>query len=150
MKRDLAKLVGGALLAGIAVLALLPACAGPTGAAPSASAADTTAPATSAGLPAAPQPATQPANSAASDPLAKGKLLFDNTAGGVGCAACHGLDAKGNGPAGVNAPTIRGKNEGDVRAAIAGGVPMMTTIITLNDEEIAAVVAYLDYLSQQP
>jgi mono/diheme cytochrome c family protein len=77
-------------------------------------------------------------------------LIFEKTAGGVGCAACHGLDGKGNGPAGVNAPNIRGKNEGDLRAAISGGVPMMTSVIKLNDDEIAAVVAYLQYLSEQP
>jgi cytochrome c1 len=33
---------------------------------------------------------------------------------------------------------------------MSGGVPMMTSIIKLNDEEIAAVVAYMQYLSRQP
>lgn len=150
MTSHLMKLLGGMLFGG-AVLVALTACASSTGAASSApspaDASTLSAPAASAAL--ATQQATQPADRPG-DPLAKGKLLFEKTAGGVGCAACHGLDAKGNGPAGVNAPTIRGKNEGDVRAAIAGGVPMMTTIIKLDDDEIAAVVAYLDYLSQQP
>ncbi|MBI3979153.1 MAG: cytochrome c [Chloroflexi bacterium] len=83
------------------------------------------------------------------DPLARGKLLFDKTAGGMGCAQCHGLDGKGNGPAQVNAPNIRGKNEGDLRTAISGGVPMMS-FVKLNDEEITAVVAYLTWLNTQP
>lgn len=150
MKRDLVRLVGGLLFGG-AILVALAACAGPTGASPSPP--DGAAPPPSAATTALPtngQPVTQPANNATSDPLSKGKLIFEKTAGGMGCAICHGMDGKGNGPAGVGAPTIRGKMEGDVRAAISGGVPMMTTIITLNDEEISAVVAYMQYLSEQP
>ncbi len=144
MRRDLVKLVGGILFGG-AMLVALAACASSTGAASSAPEATTPA----AGAAPTTQQSTQPADKPASDPLAQGKLLFEKTAGGVGCAACHGLDGKGS-PTPVNAPNIRGKNEGDVRAAISGGVPMMTEIIKLNDEQIAAVVAYLDYLSRQP
>ncbi len=92
---------------------------------------------------------TPTANAGGGDLLAQGKVIFEKTAGGVGCATCHGLDGRGNGPAKVNAPNIRGKNEGDVRIAIQGGVPIMT-FIKLSDEEITAVVAYLKYLNEQP
>ena len=30
---------------------------------------------------------------------AKGKVIFDETAGDIGCAACHGEDARGDGAA---------------------------------------------------
>jgi mono/diheme cytochrome c family protein len=76
-------------------------------------------------------------------------LVFEKTAGGVGCALCHGLDGKGEGIAGLGAPDIRGKKEAQVRGALIGGVPLMS-FIKLSDEEITAVVAYLQYLNEQP
>lgn len=66
----------------------------------------------------------------------------------MGCAYCHGPEAKGNGVSGLGAPDIRGKTEAQVRAALAGGVPLMS-FIKLTDEEIAAVFAYLQYLNEQ-
>ncbi len=83
----------------------------------------------------------------ASNQLAQGKLIFEKTAGGVGCAYCHGLDAKGNGPAKNNAPDIRSKTEADIRAAVAGGVPVMS-IVKLTEAEFEAVAAYLATLNK--
>ncbi|MBI4301352.1 MAG: cytochrome c, partial [Chloroflexi bacterium] len=93
--------------------------------------------------------ATPTLSTSGSDLLTKGKLIFEKTAGGVGCAHCHGLDGKGRGPAGIQAANIRSKNEGDIRAAIQGGVPMMS-FIKLSDDEITAVAAYLQHLATQP
>ena len=78
--------------------------------------------------------------------LALGRTIFEKTAGGVGCAACHGMNARGG--AQSNAPDIRGADEMRVRAALAG-VAVMSRI-TLNDAEIAAVVAHLQELNKQP
>ncbi len=80
------------------------------------------------------------------NPLALGRTIFEKTAGGVGCAACHGPNARGG--AQFNAPDIRGADEMRVRAALAG-VAVMSRI-TLNDAEIAAVVAHLQELNKQP
>ncbi len=90
------------------------------------------------------KPAVAPA--AGSTPLAIGRTIFEKTAGDVGCAACHGLDAKGG--VQFKAPDIRGADEMRVRAALAG-VTVMTRI-ALNDAEIAAVVAHLQELNKQP
>lgn len=94
------------------------------------------------------QPTGQGTTPESSELLAKGKLIFEKTAGGVGCAYCHGLDGKGSGTSGVGAPPNRGKSEAEVRAALMG-VPQMS-FIKLSDDEIVAVVAYLQYLNQQP
>lgn len=144
MKRELVRLMGGILL-GAAMLVALTACGGSAGsAAPASSApAANTAPATNT------QPATQPGSQAGGDEvLAKGKLIFDKTAGGTGCAYCHGFDGKGAGPSGLNAPANRGKSETAVRDALKNA--QMMSFIKLTDEEITAVVAYLQYLNEQP
>jgi mono/diheme cytochrome c family protein len=75
-----------------------------------------------------------------------GREMFEKTAGGVGCAACHGMNARGG--AQFNAPDIRGADEQRLRAALAA-VTVMSRI-TLNDAEIAAVVAHLAELNKQP
>lgn len=92
---------------------------------------------------------TAPTGNGLSAQLEQGKLIFEKTAGGVGCAFCHKIDGKGNGPANVNAPSIRGKTEADIRAAVAGGVPMMA-IVKLTDAEFEAVAAYVAYLDTLP
>ncbi|MBI6546577.1 MAG: cytochrome c, partial [Cyanobacteria bacterium NC_groundwater_1444_Ag_S-0.65um_54_12] len=84
---------------------------------------------------ATPSPAGSPDN----DLIVKGKRIFEVTAGGVGCASCHGMD--GSGSEG-GAPYIRGASENQFRAALAGGAPAMS-FIKLNEDEIAAVLAYL-------
>jgi mono/diheme cytochrome c family protein len=98
--------------------------------------------------PAAPAPAAAAAAgpAAGANPRAVGRTMFEKTAGGVGCAACHGMDGKGG--AQFNAPDIRGADEMRVRAALAG-VAVMSRI-ALNDAEIAAVVAHLQELNKQP
>jgi len=151
LTRDLVKLVGGILVGGAAILAVLPACGGSAGGTPPASsgpAAEPGAPVTSAAPAGSPQPATQPGNQATGDLLAKGKLIFEKTAGGVGCAYCHGMDGKGAGPSGLSAPPNLGKSEVVVRGALKD-VELMG-FIKLGDGEIEAVVAYLQYLSEQP
>ncbi|MBI2185850.1 MAG: c-type cytochrome [Acidobacteria bacterium] len=98
-------------------------------------------------------PAQAAAASAAPAPAAlavagtvSGRMIFEKTAGGIGCAACHGLNGRGG--AQLNAPDIRGADEARLRAALAGVAAMSR--ITLNDAEIAAVVAYLQELNTQP
>ncbi|OFW00699.1 MAG: hypothetical protein A3I61_06895 [Acidobacteria bacterium RIFCSPLOWO2_02_FULL_68_18] len=93
----------------------------------------------------APAPAAAPA-AAGGDRLALGRMVFEKTAGGVGCAACHGLNGRGSTQ--LNAPDIRGADEARVRSALAG-VTVMSRI-TLTDAEIAAVVAHLQDLNTQP
>jgi mono/diheme cytochrome c family protein/DNA-binding beta-propeller fold protein YncE len=87
--------------------------------------------------------AAAPVTAAAST---SGRALYEKTAGGVGCAACHGINGRGSTQ--VSAPDIRGANEARVRAALAG-VAIMSRI-TLTDAEIAAVVAHLQELNAQP
>lgn len=139
LKRNWVKLVGGILLAG--VIAVLPACGGTTQAlsAPGAAAkAGQSAPTAVVSLPASPV--------SSGDSLAKGKLIYEKTAGGVGCASCHGLDGKGNKT--VGAPDNRGATEEKVRAALINAA--MMNFIKLTDEEITAVVEYLHWLATQP
>jgi len=82
----------------------------------------------------------------ADDPLlAQGKLIFEETAGGVGCAACHGLDATGDLDAG--GPFIQGASKAQLDAALDGGVPDMD-FIKLNRQEEKAVLAYLQHLGK--
>jgi mono/diheme cytochrome c family protein len=86
------------------------------------------------------------AASAASDRLTLGRTIFEQTAGGLGCASCHGVSGRGGGQ--LNAPDIRGADEARVRTALAGVAAMSR--ITLTDVEIAAVVAHLQELNKQP
>jgi mono/diheme cytochrome c family protein len=88
------------------------------------------------------------ADSADAAQLALGKEVFEVTAGGIGCASCHGLDGKGNGPANVGAPPNRGLDEARVRTAL-DNVELMSAI-KLTDAELKAVVAYLQFLDTQP
>jgi len=80
--------------------------------------------------------------------LEKGKQVYDYTAGGVGCAYCHGLDGKGHGESGEDAPNIRGKTATDVKQALSNVIYM--ELIEMSNEEIEAVGAYLQYLNTQP
>jgi mono/diheme cytochrome c family protein len=96
--------------------------------------------------PSAPAATPGAAPAAAANPRALGRAIFEKTAGGVGCASCHGMDARGG--AQFKAPDIRGADEMRVRAALAA-VAVMSRI-ALNDAEIAAVVAHLQALNKQP
>jgi DNA-binding beta-propeller fold protein YncE/cytochrome c553 len=74
---------------------------------------------------------------------ARGAAIFEKTAA---CSSCHGMNGRGV-PA-MSTPDIRGATEDRVRAALAN-VALMSRI-KLNDAEIAAVVAHLRYLNEQP
>lgn len=80
----------------------------------------------------------------AADPLKLGELVFMETAGGVGCAACHGTDARGDPE--MAAPDIRGRTATDIYNALDTRVQM--AFITLTSEEVTAVAAYLQALAQ--
>lgn len=77
---------------------------------------------------------------------ARGKLIFEQTAGGVGCASCHGMD--GAGLVALSTPDIRGADEARVRSALAG-VAIMSRI-TLSEAELEAVLAHLQVLNRAP
>lgn len=103
----------------------------------------------SAAATAAPGQAAAEATTPANDPLALGKKVFE-TAGGVGCHACHGPDAKGRVTESFTAPNIRGATEQKFRDALSGGAAPMAFLKTqLSDQEKEAVIKYLDYLSKQ-
>jgi len=70
------------------------------------------------------------------DQVAAGKLLFEETAGDVGCASCHGMDAKGDA-----GPDIRGRTADDIHYAKENVEDM--NFLELTDQDIEAVAAYL-------
>jgi mono/diheme cytochrome c family protein len=70
-----------------------------------------------------------------------GKKIYEELAGGVGCQACHGMDA-----AGVIGPDIRGKDPVAILDALKT-VPDMG-IIELTTEEVDQVAAYLRQLHE--
>src|SRR5687768_4862029 len=74
-------------------------------------------PASGPAQPPAPKPAAAPA-AAGGNQLALGRTIFEKTAGGVGCAACHGMNGRGG--AQFSAPDIRGADEMRLRAALTG------------------------------
>ncbi len=76
----------------------------------------------------------------------RGAVIFEETAGGVGCASCHGMDGAGN--QALGAPDIRGADEPRIRQALAGVVLMSS--IRLTDAEIAEVLAHLQTLNEAP
>jgi mono/diheme cytochrome c family protein len=71
--------------------------------------------------------------------VAKGEEVFQKTAGGVGCQACHGRDAKG----GIG-PNIRGATVSRISFALSTVEQM--SFINLSPEEVQAVAAYLQTL----
>jgi mono/diheme cytochrome c family protein len=96
--------------------------------------------------PSAPAPRPGATDAPGGNVLALGRMIFEKMAGDVGCASCHGMDARGG--VQFKAPDIRGADEMRVRAALAG-VTVMSRI-TLNEAEIAAVVAHLQELNRLP
>jgi mono/diheme cytochrome c family protein len=78
--------------------------------------------------------------------LELGRRVYEETAGGVGCAYCHGLTGMGDGTAGVDAPMIQGASESSLRSSLAGAVPLMNFIV-LTEPEMQAVLAYLKFLA---
>lgn len=146
LKRQHVKFVGGLLL--LAILAVLSGCG--RGKAAPATPDNTPArqPSAAVGTSQSASPAPAPARPAspppADDLLAEGEAVFMQRAAGIGCQACHGVDARGNTT--VGGPDIRGRAETEVRGALEN-VEMMR-IIKLSDKEIEAVVAYLQYLNR--
>jgi mono/diheme cytochrome c family protein len=72
--------------------------------------------------------------------IARGEEIFQRTAGGVGCASCHGREARG----GAGVPNIVGRPASDIQRALRTVGQM--SFIKLSDEEIEAVAAYLQTL----
>jgi mono/diheme cytochrome c family protein len=71
--------------------------------------------------------------------VTRGELLFQQTAGDVGCQYCHGTDAKG-----LVGPDIREADASKIQFAL-GKVEAMA-FIYLTEEEIQDVAAYLQSL----
>jgi mono/diheme cytochrome c family protein len=67
--------------------------------------------------------------------------VFQGTAGGVGCASCHGNDARGieGSASGIVGRPVRATE----RAVVS--VPQMRSI-SLTDDDLDAVAAYLQFL----
>ncbi len=82
----------------------------------------------------------------AGDDLALGKLLFEKTAGNVGCAFCHGMNGEGDGPSGIGAPANAGATMDRFEWALDGGETDAMTFLKLTTAEKKAVVAYLQTL----
>jgi mono/diheme cytochrome c family protein len=138
------------LLVGAMLMAVLVACGGS-----STTTSPTPIPPTSVALaPTAAPTATQPApiptaagsTGSLDEQIAAGKILFEKTAGGVGCALCHGIDGKGD-PV-YAAPSNRGATADQILDAIETR-PQMAFLVLSNDE-VQAVAAYLKVLAEQP
>lgn len=84
--------------------------------------------------------------------LAIGKEIFDVSAGGLGCAFCHGLDGKGDGPAGIGAPANRGLDRAKFESALTDGESGAMEFLQgqLSKNETNAVLEYIAWLGTQP
>jgi mono/diheme cytochrome c family protein len=69
----------------------------------------------------------------------RGRVVYDVSAGGVGCAMCHAPFATGD-----IGPDVRGMTAADVGDAL-GNIPDME-FISLSDADLDAVGAYLEWL----
>ncbi len=89
--------------------------------------------------------ASAPAVMSAEEKLALGKKLFEETAGEMGCAACHGADGSGD-----VGPDIRGFNEMDLKAALQAVTEMqfVRATVPIDGPEMFAVGAYLETLKK--
>ncbi len=100
----------------------------------------------------APAAAAATAPPATGDPekdlIAKGKVIFQQSAGGVGCKLCHGMEGRGDGVANLGAPNIQGADISKIRGALHGGVPVMQ-FIKLPEDELEAVAAFVRSLAGQ-
>ena len=77
------------------------------------------------------------------DLIALGETIFQETAGGIGCQACHGRDGKGD-----IGPDIRGKSFETIMIQLESNEAM--AFIILSVDEVEALAAYLDWLEKQP
>lgn len=76
--------------------------------------------------------------------VARGRAVFEKTAGGIGCAACHGHFGMGDI---ATAPNIRAADETRVKNALGGVGAMRFLAPTLSPEDVRAVQAFLRYLN---
>lgn len=76
--------------------------------------------------------------------MARGRAVFEKTAGGIGCAACHGHFAMGDI---ATAPNIRTADETRVKNALGGVGAMRFLAPTLSPEDVRAVQVFLRYLN---
>ena len=90
-------------------------------------------------------PVTVPAELSGEEQIARGEELFQKTAGGVGCALCHGVDAMGD-PA-QGAPSNFGASAESIEQALYDRPQM--SFIQLSRDEIKSIAAYLQYLKEQ-
>jgi mono/diheme cytochrome c family protein len=86
------------------------------------------------------------------DLLVIGQEIFEVSAGGLGCAFCHGLDGKGDGPAGIGAPPNRGLDRSKFEAALTDGESGAMEFLQgqLSKKETNAVLEYIAWLGTQP
>jgi cytochrome c553 len=75
---------------------------------------------------------------------AAGRVLFEETAGDIGCQSCHGPDATGT----ELAPDIRGQNEAAIIQNLR--INQNMTFLALSTEDIEQLAAYLAYLRDNP
>ena len=78
-----------------------------------------------------------------SEEIARGRLLHEETAGGVGCASCHGMNARGEGLA----PDIRGVTSAEIIDSIKNTEDMRDIALTMAD--INNLVAYFTFLKEK-
>lgn len=78
-----------------------------------------------------------PDDTVSDEVLALGKEVWEVTAGGEGCGACHGMDGLGG-----DAPNVLGASKSAIVSAIRGGTPDMEHIV-LTAEELDAVYEYM-------
>ncbi|MGI9647070.1 MAG: c-type cytochrome [Acidimicrobiia bacterium] len=99
----------------------------------------TTAPTTATTLTTTTAGVTTTAGPSDSELIAAGKVLYDETASGIGCAYCHGLD--GAGILEQASPDIRGQGTDDILLALSDRAEM--TSLVLSYEEVEAIAAYI-------
>ena len=75
--------------------------------------------------------------------VSNGEEIFQRGAGGVGCQYCHAADARGK-----VGPNIRGKSPEAIKQAL--GTVLQMSFISLTEEDIEAVAAFLKHLESQP
>jgi cytochrome c553 len=73
-----------------------------------------------------------------------GRLLFEETAGGIGCAACHAHFALGDS---FIAPNVRGVSKNRIEGALEAVEEMEFLIDELSSEDIDAIAEYLRFLA---
>jgi mono/diheme cytochrome c family protein len=96
--------------------------------------------------PQVPEPTAAPVRESSSmsedELVAAGEKIFQETAGGIGCQACHGRDALGD-----VGPNIVGKSAETIQTQLDTNEAMQ--FIILSSEDIEALAAYLDWLAEQ-